>query len=335
VNLIDVVLQSPEFEAAPPVLIDVGASGGLNPAWRELAKYSVCIAFDADDREMVQTRRASKVYKELYIYNRALAAGPEGTSDFYLTAAPPCSSLLPPNTKSLAAWEFAGRFSVLRKENIRTIHLSTVIQELGLQRVDWFKTDSQGTDLRLFLSLGESLIRKVLVAEFEPGIIDAYEGEDKLWQLMSCLDQRPFWMADMTIRGSSRIRKNQIRGFSTFEQNYLVHLLKTSPIWAEVAYLNSFVLEELDHRDFLLGWVCASIKRQHGFALELAATGKRRFQDAMFETLEKHSLRAIRSSYLNLPAYFPLLLRLFRKWRKLGSFRSLRPIEAGRESRYT
>jgi hypothetical protein len=41
-----------EFAAEPAILFEVGASGGLNPAWSKLAKYSVCVAFDPDDREM-------------------------------------------------------------------------------------------------------------------------------------------------------------------------------------------------------------------------------------------------------------------------------------------
>jgi FkbM family methyltransferase len=323
-RFIQEVLKRHEFEQAPPILLDVGASGGLNPAWRDLAKYSICIAFDADEREMRQTRRASNVYKELYIYNRAVSASPERTSDFYLTKSPPCSSLLAPNTKGLSAWEFADRFSVIKKDTIKTIHLSSVIQELKLERIDWFKTDSQGTDLRLFLSLGDALIRKVLVAEFEPGIMDAYEGEDKLFQLMSSMHTRAFWMSDMVIKGSHRIRKDLVKGFTRFELDYMVHLLKTSPGWAEVTYLSSFAHEEFSKRDYLLGWVCACIKQQHGFAWELAAGGHQRFRDPIFQTLEKHSMGRIRRSYFYLPAYFPLLRRLYRKWKKLGTVQALR-----------
>jgi len=59
VPIIDKVLQRSEFNSEPPLLIDVGASGGLHPAWKALAKYSVCIAFDADSREMRMAPRAS------------------------------------------------------------------------------------------------------------------------------------------------------------------------------------------------------------------------------------------------------------------------------------
>jgi len=317
-NFVDKVLRRPEFEDCPPVLVDVGASSGVNPAWRALAKYSICIAFDADDRGMGQTSRDSKFYKQLHVYDRILTSGPETVSDFYLTRDAPCSSMLPPDTERLSAWEFADRFYVVGKQAVPTINLKSVLAQLNLSRIDWFKTDSQGTDLRLFLSLDDALARKVLVAEFEPGIIDAYQGDDKLWTLMCCMHDRGFWMSDMSVLGSKRIRKDLVKGFSQFERNYMVHLLKTSPGWAEVTYMNSFSGNELGKREYLLGWVCASIKRQYGFALELAAGAKERFADSLFESLQQHSLAAIRRSYLNLPAYLPLFHRAFLRWKRLG-----------------
>jgi FkbM family methyltransferase len=317
-NVIDKVLRQPEFEEYPPVLVDVGASSGVHSAWKALAKYSICIAFDADDRGMGQTSRESKLYKSLYVYNRILTSGTETVSDFYLTQDAPCSSTLLPDTERLSAWEFADRFHVVGKQTVATTNLTTVLTQLNLDRVDWFKTDSQGTDLRLFLSLGDTLAQKVLVAEFEPGIIDAYQGDDKLWTLMSRMHDWGFWMSDMSVLGSNRIRKDLVKCFTRFERDYMVHLLKTSPGWAEVTYMNSFSGSGLGKREYLLGWVCASIERQYGFALELAAGAKARFADPLFETLEKQSLTAIRRSYLNLPAYFPLFRRALRRWTRLG-----------------
>lgn len=315
-KMIDRVLKRHEFQEEPPVLIDIGASGGLHDAWRDLAKYAVCVAFEPDDREMRSTPQASTVYRKLYIYNRALTAGTEGIADFYLTKAPACSSLLPPWTERLAAWEFAGRFEILRKSKVETIHLQTVLRQLKIDQVDWFKTDSQGTDLRLFQSLGEPRMRRVLVAEFEPGILDSYQGDDKLCQLMSAMDGPNFWMCDMSVKGCQRIRKNFMKEFRPVEQRYLVHLLKSAPAWAEVAYLNAFVEDGLRLREYLLGWVCATVKGHHGFALELAINARDRFGDEFCQELEQHSIKLIRRRYWNLLAYLPLLGRTYRRWKK-------------------
>jgi len=313
-RMIAKILARPEFESEPPVLIDVGASGGLHKRWKALAKYAVCIAFDADDREMRQPSRPSNRYKRLHIYRRALTAGSEGAANFYLAKSPACSSLLLPRSEKLADWEFAGRFEVIGKTTVRTVHLDTVLRELRIERVDWFKTDSQGTDARLFESLGPQRMRRVLVAEFEPAIMDSYQGEDKLWQVMSLMDRFGFWMSDIEIKGSQRIRKKLLAGFRSFERDYMLHLLRIAPGWAEVNYLNGFSGDDFRLREYLLGWVCATLQGHHGFALELAATAKRRFADAVCEDLERHSRAAIRRCYLNLFAYFPLAGRVIRRW---------------------
>ena len=59
-KIIQAVLSSSHFENKPPVLIDIGASGEINKKWRPIAPYSICIAFDADDREFnVSEKQAS------------------------------------------------------------------------------------------------------------------------------------------------------------------------------------------------------------------------------------------------------------------------------------
>lgn len=327
-DIVHEILRRPEIERDPPVLVDVGASGGLNSAWKKLAKYSVCVAFDPDEREMSATRKASSVYRELRVFNRAVGAAADPQAVFHLTTAPACSSLLRPNSQELANWEFCHRFNVVKEELTETIPLSRALDVVGVKRVDWFKTDSQGTDLRLFLSLGDSLIRNVLVAEFEPGIIDAYEGEDKLWNVLKSMDELGFWMSDMTIKGSSRIRKELVSELTRVEKDYMIHLHRASPGWAEVTYFNSMRSDDFTQRDYLLCWIFAFIRRQYGFSIEVASRAEKVFGDAIFTKLKDHSIQSFRFSYLNPTAYLPLFIRVLRKWKKLGSIRFLRSAES-------
>ncbi len=305
-TIIDKVLSREEFAENPPVLLDIGASGEIHPKWRRIAPYSLCIAFDADQREMGYTVRESSGYRKLYVYNSIVTAEQGSEADFYLTRSPFCSSLLPPDLQSLKNWAFGGLFEVERTVRLKSATLSQVLNEIGIGKVDWFKTDSQGTDLRLFVSLGEERIRRVLAAEFEPGIIDAYRGEDKLWSLMAYMEKRPFWMASLAVRGSQRISLETMAKKCTPLQRKFMHvLLKKSPGWGEVAYLNTFEEDaaNLDKRDFLLGWVFAAIEGEYGFAMELAARGHRRFNDPLFPELEEYAMRKLRIGYLKLPVH--------------------------------
>ena len=296
-HIIDKILRREEFRKHPPVLVDIGAAGVIHQKWRSIASYSVCIAFDADSREMGYVVKESSGFRKLYVYNCIVTAEEGREKSFYLTDFPQCSSLLRPQALLLQPWVFAPYFDVQQTVTLKTVTLPQILKELQINKIDWFKTDSQGTDLRLFKSLGAEMIQRVLAAEFEPGIIDAYEGEDKLWSLIAFMEDKPFWMSDIEIKGVQRF--NLARHFgvlSDIEEKILRYTGKISPCWGEVTYLNTIVpdADYLDKRDYLLGWVFAIIEKQYGFALELAQTGYRKFDDPLFLELKGYAISRIR-----------------------------------------
>ena len=60
----------------PPVLVDIGASGFIHKKWRKIAKYSVCIAFDADTRDFDASEIENKHSSTLIQLNRLPAEIP-------------------------------------------------------------------------------------------------------------------------------------------------------------------------------------------------------------------------------------------------------------------
>ena len=305
-SIIDKVLSRDEFKTDPPILVDIGASESLPKEWRRIAKYSICIAFDADDRAIGYIVNEKAKYRRLYTYNCIVSDKRGKKNTFYLTNSPYCSSLLKPDSESLKNWEFCDLFNIKRKVILNSITLPTVLKELNIKRVDWFKTDSQGTDLRLFKSLGESIINKLLVADFEPGIVNAYKSEDKLHNTLLYMDNLLFFVNDIKTGGSIRINEKIISSrFSKFERKILNKVLKKSPCWTEISYLNTFEnIEKFNKRDFLLGWVFSLIKNQLCFALELAIKGRKKFKDPVFFQLEEYALKKINNRINFFPLYF-------------------------------
>lgn len=300
------ILNRPEFAERPPILLDIGAAGEIDPKWREISPYSICIAFDADDREMGYVEKEAKGYKKLYVFNCIATANTTSEAMFYLTYSPQCSSLLEPRHQDLSEWGFNESFRVEKKIRLHAKSIRDALAELNITRIDWFKTDSQGTDLRLFASLGDDMIANVLAAEFEPGIINAYYGEDKLWQILAYMENKPFWMSSLTVKGSQRISSlSRKRFLTTIETRLLPALLKNSPGWGELTYLNQFDKDNqrFDRRDYLLGWIFAVIEEQYGFALDLARRGSERFGDQIFSKLEREAIRKFRRNYLRVPFF--------------------------------
>lgn len=297
--LVTRILQSDCFTTQPPVLVDIGASGQLHDKWRWLAKYSVGIAFDADSRDFSADAKDPR-WRKLHVFNRLLAPRATEAATFHLTRSPHCSSALPIDTEGLRPWAFSPLFEVERTVSLPAVDLPFVLGETGLSHIDWFKTDSQGTDLRLFTSLPLDIQAKVLAADFEPGIIDAYRGEDKLYQLMAYMAGLPFWVSGMTIKGSQRIGTLNLPHLSPLQRANPASFFKTSPGWCEISYLNRLEGDQPVERDLLLGMVFALIQGQHGFASELARRGQLLYGNDLFGATLSLTDRHTKLGYLKL-----------------------------------
>lgn len=300
--MIDAVLRRREFVERPPVLVDIGAAGAVRPVWRKLARYSVAVAFDADARDF-PTKQESP-YRELHLVNALVSDREHPNARFHLTKSPHCSSLLTPRRESLSDYAFADFFAIEEVLELPVVALRSALLDRGFDYVDWFKTDSQGTDLRLFRSLGEHVTRATIVAEFEPGIIDAYEGEDKLHEVLRYMNTLgAHWLAEFTPKGSHRVRPEYLDELSQSKlyRKLIESSLPMTPDWGELTYVNSFAeIKSWDLRSLLLGWVFGTILNQHGFALDIARRARSAFTDSMLPKMEEWSKRMLRRGVLML-----------------------------------
>ncbi len=289
-------MQQKEILEKPPVFIDIGASGEIHNSWKKLAKYSICIGLDADIRETEFFESENKGYKKLYIVNKIVSEKTEKT-DFYLTSYPFCSGRLKPNEKELSKWAFAKLFEVEEKISLQSTTINDILKEMNINYIDWFKTDSQGTDLRIFESINSEISDNIIVAEFEPGIINAYKGEDLLYSIMKYMNNKNFWMSDMLVRGSQRIEQGNFKKeFNKFQNKIFrfANLLKSSPGWVEVSYFNTYESDNLiNKRDLLLSCAIAITKKQYGFAIDLAKKAQLKYDDIIFKEILNFSIKKI------------------------------------------
>ncbi|MGB5892820.1 MAG: FkbM family methyltransferase [Ignavibacteriaceae bacterium] len=301
--MIKEIFLRPELQQQPPILIDIGASGSLHPKWRKIAKYSWCIAFDADQRDFQFVESEKGNFKKLFVYNCIVSDVEAEVSRFYLTKSPYCSSLLEPNNEKLEPYVNSQLFEVEKEISLKTLSLNTVLNDLGIDRIDWFKTDSQGIDLRLFKSLSNEIQKQILVAEFEPGIIDAYKGEDKLYQILEYFQLQNYWLSDIDIKGVPRISYDLLKKYfsSDFTFKLARESMQKTPCWAEMTFFSELNNEDtFGIREYLLAWVFATIEKKHSFALVVAKKGIERFKEIIFEEMEKKSIKFMKRDILKL-----------------------------------
>ncbi len=298
-----------------PVLIDIGASGKPPEIWDDIKIYSRYIGFDPDSRDIPDS--SSLGYWKADIIDKAVIPGEEEAVNIFLTKSPYCSSILPPDLDSLGHYAWHDLFTVMEKTKVPAISLPMVLNQIGLDRIDWFKTDSQGIDLRLFLSIPELVRDHILAVDIEPGLMPAYHGEDFFNQAHESLITQGFWLSDLTIGGCPRIHQNSI--------NKIIHTKKTdawmsclgalpsSPYCCEARYLRSIEWLEShnsDGRDYLLLCVFALIDGKIGYALDVVDAYKHKTNDSNIDVLENILLQIIRKRiWLN--EKFPYFMRVY------------------------
>jgi len=309
-SIIHEVMTHSSLLRSPPVLVDIGASGTIHKKWNPIAKYAICIAFDADSRDFEICESENKGWRKLYSMNRLVTSESAEEVDFYLTKSPHCSSSLAPDQKALEPWAFSPLFEVDNIVKLPSVDLQSALLKVDVDYIDGYKTDSQGTDLRIFNSLPKEIINKILLAEFEPGIIDAYQGEDKLHNLLAHMEKEPFWISNMEIKGSQRINNLDLKSLNYFQQRSIESFLKMAPGWCEISYLNKMEQSEMTLREYFLAWVFASLNAEHGFALFVANKGYELFGDKLLLKLQNKSIKELSSGYFHLS--FKLLKRIAR-----------------------
>ena len=306
------IFNHKEFEGRPPVLVDIGASGEIHDVWKVIAPYSICLAFDADTRDFSVDESGDSGFFRLFRINRIVSDKETSKSDFWLTKYPHCSSSLEPDVRSVSNWAFGKYFEVEEKIQLSSVTLEKALDSCGLDYIDYFKTDSQGTDLRIFASLPDRMQSDITVAEFEPGIIDAYQGEDKLHSLMSFMDEKPFWVQDMKTKGSHRIRMHDFERLNGIQKKFIAGFIPMSPGWCEISYFNSFSGSN-NLRNLLLGWIFAINRGEFGFAFELISQAKQLSDDPIIQKIENYTNRKLfwtHGSFVR-KGFLSILKRLF------------------------
>ncbi len=298
-----------------PVLIDIGASGKPPEIWDDIKLYSRYVGFDPDSRDIPDS--TSFGCWKADIIDKAVIAGEEEFIDIFLTKSPHCSSTLLPNLDSLKHYAWHDLFIVLEKTKVSAISLPTLITRIALDRIDWFKTDSQGIDLRLFLSIPTSIRDHILAVDIEPGLMPAYNGEDYFTQAHESLIDQGFWLSDINIGSCPRIHQNSVNKIYKQKKPDVMQIcicaLPGSPYYCEARYLRSIEWlksHNAEDRDYLLLCIFSLIDGKIGYALDVINAYKEKTTDSNIDNLETILLHIMRKK-IWLYEKFPRFMKVY------------------------
>ena len=295
-TILDRLLICAEVQAQPPVLADVGASGEIHRVWAPLARYSICLAFDPDDREF-SARESSGPFLKTYRFNRAIS--PHSRVTLYLTASPYCSSTLRPDEKALQPWAFRGLFTTQRSIELPAITLAEALLETKLNHIDWLKTDTQGTDLSVYQTLTVEQRQRLLIAELEPGINRVYQGEENLSKVLETLLQDGFWLDNLLPLGAPRAaRYYPIWGKPSLDEKIWTYCAPRSHVWAELRFCRSLSEDSPSNRDLRVATAFAIVLQRWGWVLDLAARGATLFPSPVWAGVTRLAQSRLRTRLL-------------------------------------
>lgn len=180
----------------PLVLVDVGASGGLDPRWSRLTSHYRAILFEPDPREFQRLKDQSA--ENLLVLQSALADSPR-MLELNLCVKQKLSSVYVPNFEYLKKFRKVERFDIAKTVRLEADTLRNQLRLNGIPDVDFMKLDTQGSELMILKGSGEYLDAAVGV-EVEVEFSDVYTGQPLFGEVDAFAREQGFELFDMRKR---------------------------------------------------------------------------------------------------------------------------------------
>ena len=183
---VDVGLHSEIPQEEQICLIDVGAAGGLQSAWRARRGLIRPVAFEPNPKEAASIRAVFTSFSGGLVIVRGLFSE-DAAKTLYLTRVPGCSSVFRPNKALLSRYAIAPAFEVLGEIRINCSRYDTLFHAGEVPAPDVIKLDVQGAELNVLHGFGAQLT-PCLGIEVETHTYPIYHGQALLADIISYLD---------------------------------------------------------------------------------------------------------------------------------------------------
>lgn len=167
------------------VLVDVGASGGLQACWAQRADHILPVLFEPNPVEAETLRRILGNIPGAQVIERGLSAAP-GTYTLHLGSYFGCTSLLPADPEVLRGYQIAPLYDEVGQASV-TCHRYDTLHEAGEVPVpEVIKLDVEGFEYEVLQGFG-SLLENCLGIEVETWIYPVYRGTKLLGDIVTHL----------------------------------------------------------------------------------------------------------------------------------------------------
>lgn len=237
----------PKTEERELVIIDAGCRWGFGRVWLELLPGIRIYGFDPDVEEC---RRLEALYNDprITLVPMALAEQP-GKILMYLTENPGCNSAYPPDESLTSTIRDLACASKVGSREVEATTLDLWASENGVERVDFIKLDTQGSELDI-LKGGNSVLNSAGAIEIEVTFNQIYSRQPLFRDIDSFLAEHGFslWrMSNLVHYSRTALDPNfQIEDTSYFNSRPIPHPhLGGQLYWGHALYLNNGLVQRI------------------------------------------------------------------------------------------
>lgn len=158
------------------ILFDVGANNGSTSLSWSYDKNNLVYAFEPTP-QMYQQIESKIVGVENYFLVKKAVSNYNGNAIFNIAGNADwgCSSLLEFSEKSQTEWPGRSEFYITEKIEVDVIRLDSFVQKNNIDRIDYIHVDTQGSDLKVLIGLGD------FIDIVQEGVIEAATKKDILY----------------------------------------------------------------------------------------------------------------------------------------------------------
>ena len=175
------------------IIVDIGASGGIDPRWSKTTECYKGILFEPDPREFDALKKNSD--NNLIVINSALSDSNKEI-EFHLCKKQQVSSVYPPNFNFLDKFTDSERFNVEKIIHLNADTLDNQLKKEGINEVDFIKIDTQGYELSILKGCSsciENVVGLEVEVEFEP----LYIGQPLFSEIDNYVKENGFTLVDL------------------------------------------------------------------------------------------------------------------------------------------
>ena len=164
------------LKKSPLVLVDVGASGGIQEKWKRCAPFVRVIGFEPDDRSVGELHAdtsadTSATFLSVGLHNK------KASIPLYLTRTKTDTSMFEPDMAFVKKFPHADRFEVVATDMMQVDTLDSQLNGHKITDVDFIKVDTQGSELFILQGAASILDRAVFGVEVEVEFSSVYRNQ--------------------------------------------------------------------------------------------------------------------------------------------------------------